>query len=76
LITYAEDEGLIVEDGDNLKLTEKGLEKMRLAPDSKKRREDGGWISPMEEYRVEKMALDDIYLPSVETVLARLRRRH
>lgn len=76
LITYAEEEGLIVEDNDNLKLTEKGLEKMRQVPDSKRSREDGGWISPMDEYRIEKTTLDDIYLPSVKTALTRLRRRH
>lgn len=76
LISFAEENGLILEKEDRLELTEQGLETMRMASDSKKIRGDGGWISPMDEYRIERMDIDEVYLPKVKTVTNRLRRRH
>lgn len=52
-----------------LRLTEEGLAQMRSGlPDARIRR-DGGWISPADIFRIEKLALDAVYLPDKETAL-------
>jgi hypothetical protein len=64
LISEALDQGLLVEEGEGLKVTQAGLEKMREGITKKERRKDGGWISPLDEFRIEKWSLDEVYLPS------------
>jgi hypothetical protein len=63
LISDAESEGFVKEENDNLVLTDSGLEKMRASLEKDKKRTDGGWISPLDEFRIDKQSVDDIYLP-------------
>ncbi len=68
IINEALERGFIMELDGNLQLTEKGMLKMRLGSAGLKIRPDGGWISPLDHLRIEKLALDEVYLPDQETV--------
>jgi hypothetical protein len=76
LISDAESEGFVKEENDNLVLTESGLGKMRMGLEKDKKRTDGGWISPLDELRIEKQAVDDIYLPSWYSAFIELGQDH
>jgi hypothetical protein len=76
LISIAEGEGYIVEEGHSMRLTEKGLDKMRTDTVTNTSRADGGWISPLDEYRIEKLAIDKVYLPSLRTAILISRQGH
>lgn len=68
LMTEGLERGLLIDAGGSLRLTESGTERMqRNLTDLQGRRRDGGWISPFDQFRIEKSGLDDIYLPSEET---------
>lgn len=66
LISDSIETGYVLRDEGHLRLTESGLKKMRTDLGRDSLRKDGGWISPLDEMRIEKMAIDDIYLPSEE----------
>lgn len=76
LITQAEEKKYILEKENELKLTDLGLIEMRKELPSNKIRKDGGWISPLDEYRVEKLDVYEVYLPSSKKVLSLLRKSH
>jgi hypothetical protein len=76
LMSKAEADGLIKEEGDTLELTEAGFAKIKIGVESNKQRKDGGWISPLEEFRIDKLSIDDIYLPDSYTIFTKLRRDH
>jgi hypothetical protein len=63
-------QGLIMETEDSLRLTSEGIEKMRSGLRDARIRRDGGWISPLDNFKIEKLALDDVYLPDSETALS------
>jgi hypothetical protein len=73
-MSQAEIDGLLEEQGDALVLTEAGFAKIKAGIESTQQRRDGGWISPLDEFRVDKLSIDDIYLPSSYTVFTKLRR--
>ena len=50
----------------NLKLTELGLEKLRAGKKYYSSRTV--WISPLDEFRIEKIGNDDIFLPCLSSV--------
>jgi hypothetical protein len=66
LLSEAVAKGYVVQDGSEFHLTNSGLQKMRVELGSNRLRKDGGWISPLEEFRIDKWELDRIYLPSIE----------
>jgi hypothetical protein len=76
LMSEAELEGLVKEENDKLILTDTGLEKMRTNLENQAQRGDGGWISPLDEFRINKIPVDDIYLPSWYTAFIELGRDH
>ena len=76
LMSFAEDSGYITEEENQLKLTKLGIEKMRTNITSNKIRKDGGWISPLEEYRIEKLPINELYLPEYKTIISLLKQGH
>ena len=64
LISESINLGYVVLDNHSLKLTMSGEYKMKTDLKEGKLRADGGWISPLEEFQMERWSLDDIYLPS------------
>jgi hypothetical protein len=76
MMSEAESEGLVKEENENLVLTDAGLAKMRTNLENQAQREDGGWISPLDEFRINKISTDDIYLPSWYTALIELGQDH
>jgi hypothetical protein len=76
LMSEAEVSGLLKEEGDKLVLTEAGFTKIKAGVENNKQRRDGGWVSPLEELRIDKISVDDIHLPDSYTVFVKLRRDH
>lgn len=76
LMSFAEDNGYITEEENRLKLTALGVEKMRTSQSSNKIRKDGGWVSPLEEYRIEKLQINEVYLPDYKTIISLLKQGH
>jgi hypothetical protein len=66
LLLEAEAKGYAIHENDEYRLSEIGIHKMKMDLSTKKSRGDGGWISPLEEFRVDKWKVDQIYLPNVE----------
>jgi hypothetical protein len=54
---------LITETNGALTLTEGALQLIRTDPTTGAQRKDGGWISPVEHRRVDKIPLESVYLP-------------
>lgn len=55
LMSEAEVSGLLKEEDDNLVLTEAGFAKIKTGIESNKQRKDGGWISPLDKFRRDKI---------------------
>jgi hypothetical protein len=66
LISDSIDKGYVIREKGSLRLSKEGLEKMRESVDSTHSRKDGGWISPIDEFQIDRWSLDDIYLPPEE----------
>ena len=66
LLENAVNEGLITDQEEGYKLTSKGKELMAYDISTKKMRRDGGWISPEDESRIDRIDKFDIYLPDIE----------
>jgi hypothetical protein len=76
LIAEATEKGLITEGEFGLTLTAIGIEEMQSKRGGNQQGDDGGWISPLDEYRIEKLSEDDIYLPPWDVVLFQLGQDH
>lgn len=76
LMSFAEDNGYITQEENQLKLTELGIEKMMTSITSNKIRKDGGWVSPLDEYRIEKLPVNEVYLPGDKTIFSLLKQGH
>lgn len=73
LISHLLDENLIeYGSDDNLLLTRNGLKHL-FELDAKKDSHAGGWIEPLENMRIEKLSIFDIYVPR-RSVLSTLRK--
>ncbi len=66
LISESIEKGWVIREESRLKLTDPGKRKMREGIDGSRSRTDGGWISPLEEYRIEQWNIYEIYLPPEE----------
>lgn len=75
LIIKGQGQGYIIQQDNTLKLSEKGLAKLKNASKFGKLMKDGHWIRPLEEFRIEKLSPNDLYLPPND-VLTQLRREH
>jgi len=73
LIEEAVEKGYLTERDEKLLLTNSGIERMRKNEKGVKRK-DGGWISPYELYKKQKMSLSEIYLPSSNDKLFKARQ--
>lgn len=69
LVDEAFQRQFIIEGEGFLRLTEEGIAQMKSGLPNARIRRDGGWISPAETFRIEKLALDAVYLPDKETAL-------
>lgn len=68
LIDEAIEKQLVEETDSDLVITPLGLEMVKTGAKDSILRKKGGWISPLEEYKVEKLDLDDIFLPCLGSV--------
>lgn len=66
LIFEAKSREFVVDSDTNLALTPLGLEKIR---DGKTLLNiKGNWISPLDEFRIERIAIDEVYIPNWQTM--------
>lgn len=65
MISSLIEEEFIEETNSELKVTKLGLE--RITKGIKKLNIKGGWISPLDQYRIEKLDKEDVYLPWFNT---------
>lgn len=72
LISEATEKGYISESASGLHLTDSGHEEMQMKRGDHPRG-DSKWISPLEEYRIESLPIDAIYLPPWDVVLFQVR---
>ena len=65
LIQKALDEGFIKQDQEGLKLSSRGIDKLKLTQSRGSLFPDGGWITAAEDFRREQKSPDEVYLPSI-----------
>jgi hypothetical protein len=65
LITYCIENKLIQQEKGGYSLTESGFLTMKADSRTGKLRKDGSWISHKEEFRIEKIKPDKVYLPEL-----------
>lgn len=53
----------IIDDSGHMHITDEGLGKLKSLNNKYKRYHQDSWISPLDQYRLEKMNKFDIYLP-------------
>lgn len=62
-IRFLKKKGLVVDMKDGLQLTDKGQDKVIDLNKHFGKRGSDGWILSADEYRISKIAIEDIYLP-------------
>lgn len=65
LITYCIDNKLIQQENGGYSLTESGFSRMEADSLTGKLRKDASWISPQEEFRIERIQPYKVYLPKL-----------
>jgi hypothetical protein len=68
LLDEAIEKQFVEESDTDIVITPIGLEKIKTGAKDNTVRKTGGWISPLDEYRVEKIDLNDIFLPCLGSV--------
>ena len=68
LFNEAIQSGFITKTGSEYTLSSLGRDKIRERPGSNQKRSDSGWVGHLEDVRIDRIGLQDVYVPTEEEV--------